>query len=166
GGVVAAGLSQEEVPLRVIPFGKALGASGAIVAGKRMWIEALLQSTKQPVYSTAISPAYTYGVLETFHLLRQADDRRAYLQELIRYFRTAIAGSTLRWRDSHTPIQQLQLGCPLLAIQMAEKLYYAGIRCFPIRQPTVTKQETGLRIILNHCHRFSDIDKLLRVLEC
>ncbi|PJD94306.1 MAG: 8-amino-7-oxononanoate synthase [Legionella sp.] len=165
GGTKAAGLTQDQVPLRVIPFGKALGASGAIVAGKAAWIDALLQSTRQPVYSTAISPAFAYGIRETLAILRQADDRRQHLQGLIAYFRQCIQASSLLWRDSVTPIQQLQLGCPFLATKAARTLKHHGIKCFPIRQPTVTKQETGLRVILNYHHTQQDIDRLFQALH-
>ena len=108
GGVVAAGLHQDDVPIRVIPFGKAMGGSGAIVAGKAMWIDGLLQATRQPVYSTAISPAFAYGLSEVLAIVRDADDRRAHLQNLVSYFRQRMQASGLRWRDSLSPIQQLQ----------------------------------------------------------
>lgn len=165
GAVVAAGLNQDEVPLRIIPFGKALSGSGAIVAGKAEWIDALLQATRQPIYSTAISPAYAYGLTQVLGLVRQAEDRRAHLQELIQYFRELTQTTELRWRDSTSPIQQLQLGCPFLAQSYAEKLQVKQIRCFPIRQPTVPKAETGLRIIINYHHSFADIRRLFEVLQ-
>ena len=165
GGVVAAGLNQEDVPLRVIPFGKAMSGSGAIVAGKSMWIDALLQATRQPVYSTAISPAFAYGLSEVLAMVRDADDRRAHLLDLIGYFRQRALASGLRWRDSLSPIQQLQLGCPHLALSTAQALQAQQIRCFPIRQPTVSKQDTGLRVILNYQHSLGDIDHLFQVLQ-
>ena len=165
GGVSAAGLSQTDVPLRVIPFGKALGASGAIVAGNAMWIDALLQSTRQPVYSTAISPAYAHGVRVTLAKLRASQERSAHLTALIDYFRKNIQKSSLLWRDSTSPIQQLQLGCPYKATTLANKLAESGIRCFAIRHPTVPKQESGLRVILNFHHSYEDIDTFFKALS-
>lgn len=165
GGVIEAQLSQDEVPLRMIPFGKAMNGSGAIVAGKSAWIDALLQATRQPVYSTAISPGFAHGLEEVFNLVQAANDRRAHLQSLIQYFRHAAQTSALQWRDSVSPIQQLQLGCPFKATTYAHRLAANQIRCFPIRQPTVSKQETGLRIILNYQHSFADIDALFQVLD-
>lgn len=162
GGVPAAGLSQEEVPLRLIPFGKALCGSGAIIAGKALWIDALLQATKQPVYSTSISPAYAYGLQEALSIVRQSDDRRTHLQALIECFRMFTRHSPLRWRDSDSPIQQLQLGCPFLAQSYAKALQAQQIQCFPIRQPTVSKHDSGLRIILNHRHSAEDITRFFQ----
>ncbi len=165
GSVVHHQLTQAEIPLRVIPLGKAYGASGAIVAGQGAWIDALLQSARPQTYSTAISPAVAYGLLETLEVLRGADDRRKKLAELIKYFRAAINNSPLKWRDSQSPIQQLQLGCPHRAQHFADKLLEHSILCLPMRQPTVSKQETGLRVILNYHHEPEHIDRLFEFLH-
>lgn len=152
-------------PLRVIPLGKAFAGSGAIIAGRKDWIDALLQSARSYIYSTAPSPALAYGLLGTLDIIRASDDRRSKLIQLIAYFREAIINSGLAWRDSTSAIQQLQLGCPHRAQVWFEALLKQSIICFPMRSPTVTKQETGLRVILNYHHQPEDIDRLFRVLQ-
>lgn len=164
GGVMEAGLTQKDVPLRVIPLGKAVGASGAIVAGHGVWIDALLQM-RPAVYSTSMSPAYAHGLLETFDIIRHADSRRKKLTDLVHYFRDAISHSPLQWRDSWSPIQQLQLGCPHKATAMTARLLEQSIICLPMRQPTVNKEETGLRVILNYQHEPEQIDLLFHCLH-
>lgn len=158
-------LTQAEVPLRIIPLGKACGASGAIVAGQGGWIDALLQSARPHTYSTAISPAMAYGLQETLEILLAADERRDKLAGLVQYFRKAVANSPLKWRDSDSPIQQLQLGCSHRALNFANKLREQSILCLPMRQPTVSKQETGLRVILNYNHEPKQIDYLFECLH-
>ena len=165
GGVAHVGLGQDIVPLRVIPFGKAYASQGAIVAGKGEWIEALQQAARPHIYSTSMSPALVFGVLKTLEFVRVADDRRAKLQDLIVYFRDAITASNLQWQNSSTAIQQLQLGCPLRALEFAERLKEHAIFCLPIRQPTVNKKETGLRFVLNYHHQYEHIDDLFRRLS-
>lgn len=165
GSVFAQQLTPEEVPLRMIPFGKACAGLGAIVVGKQHWIDALLQSARPTIYSTAMSPAMAYGLLHTVDYIRTLDDRRHRLQAIIAYFREKIASSPLRWRDSSTAIQQLQLGCPEKAMATSTELRQHHILCMAIRQPTVNKQETGLRIVLNCQHEPQDIDRLLAVLH-
>ncbi len=165
GAVVEAGLTQHDVPLRIIPLGKAFGAQGAIVAGQEPWIEALLQSARPYIYSTAISPAMAYGLMATLPIVQQADDRRQKLAALVSYFRDAIKNSPLQWRDSLTPIQQLQLGCPHLALSYAKKLRERAIICLAMRQPTVSKIDTGLRVMLNYHHQPEHIDYLFKCLH-
>ncbi|RUR16134.1 aminotransferase class I/II-fold pyridoxal phosphate-dependent enzyme [Legionella septentrionalis] len=165
GGVHEQHLSQGQVPLRVIPFGKACAAAGAVVAGQKLWIEALLQYARPYIYSTGMSPAFAYGLLETVDIVRKADARRQKLSGLIAYFRETIRHSPLNWQISYSPIQQLRLGCPHQALQCAEMLRQQGIVCLPMREPTVCKQQTGLRVILNYAHEPEHIDFLLECLH-
>jgi len=165
GATHHAGLSQQQVPLRVIPLGKAFACFGAIVAGQRLWIDALLQISRAFIYSTAISPACAYGMIETLNIVRSADDRRRKLNDLVAYFKQKVTRSHLQWRESHTPIQQLQLGCPHLSMKLSAQLRAANIVCVAIRQPTVPKLEVGLRVILNAHHQPEDIDNLFHHLH-
>ncbi len=165
GAVAALKLTQTHVPLRVIPFGKALGACGAIVTGDTDWITALLQTARPLIYSTAMSPALAHGILEAFKLLQAADGARLTLQKNIKQFKKQIKHSPLTWQDSQTPIQQLKLGCPKRAKQYALKLQENNIRCIPMREPTVKRADTGLRIVLNSQHTEDDIQKLFTCLD-
>jgi 8-amino-7-oxononanoate synthase len=158
-------LTQDEIALRIIPFGKAFGCQGAIVVGRQHWIDALLQSARSYIYSTALSPAIAHGLLATLGFIQEAEDRRAKLFSLINYFREAVSKSPLRWRDSYTPIQQLQLGCPQQALYYGERLKQKNIFCYPMRKPTVSTKETGLRIVLNYAHETKDIEFLLAQLH-
>lgn len=108
--------------MRIIPLGKAYAAQGALVAGKADWIYALLQAGRSVIYSTAISPALSYGLLHALEFVVNAEDRRSKLTQLITLFRSYIKETPLNWSDSITPIQQLQLGCPHLALYYAREL--------------------------------------------
>lgn len=165
GLVLAEGLTQAEVPLKMVGFGKAAGAQGAVIAGKKLWLEALLQWARPYIYSTALSPAFTYGLLQTIQLVYDSDELRQQLRARIADFQTLIQSSPWQFRVSHSPIQQLQMGCPHLALACSEYLLKAGIDCKPLRQPTVTKQETGLRIILNAQHTTEDLRQLIGTLN-
>ncbi|KTC98191.1 aminotransferase class I/II-fold pyridoxal phosphate-dependent enzyme [Legionella erythra] len=165
GAVNHFSLTQEQVPLRIITFGKAFGGQGALVAGCREWIEALLQYARSYLYSTAISPALTYGLLKTFHLIYDANDRRQKLEALVHYFREKIKQSPLRFADSSSAIQQLQLGCPHVALTYARHLSEHRIVCQAIREPTVPRKYSGLRIVLNYQHELNDIDRLFNELH-
>jgi 8-amino-7-oxononanoate synthase len=165
GAVMSYGLSQEQVPLRVIPLGKAFAFQGAIVAGRGEWIDAILQFSRSHRYSTAVSPALAYGLLETLSFIRAADARRQKLGDLIAYFQKCRESSPLNWRVSKTPIQQLQLGCPHKALSYANYLRTKGIFCQAMREPTVSRKDTGLRVILNYRHETEAIDNLFLLLH-
>ncbi|USQ12688.1 aminotransferase class I/II-fold pyridoxal phosphate-dependent enzyme [Legionella lytica] len=165
GAVAYHGLTQNEVPLRVIPFGKSFASQGALIAGAHDWIAALLQAGRSLIYSTAISPALSYGLLTTLDVVVAADERRLKLKRLVNLFREHIQSSPFDWADSSTPIQQLRLGCPHLALRYSQELKKQGISCLAIRKPTVGKKETGLRIILNYEHTPEQINSLFNKLN-
>lgn len=165
GAVYHAGLSAQQVPLRVIAMGKAMAGQGAVIAGQADWIAMLIQSARTYTYSTAMSPALAYGLLETLDILRQADAAREALQQVVAYFKKARAMSPLVWRMSDSPIQQLQIGSAHEALRLAEGLARQDIVCFPVRPPTVSKKETGLRVVLNSNHTPEDIDRLFKALH-
>lgn len=165
GAVAHYQLSQKEVPLRIIPLGKAFAAHGAIVAGRADWIYALLQAGRSLIYSTAISPAFSYGLLNTLEIVANAAERRSKLTQLIELFRGMIKESSLNWTDSISPIQQLRLGCPRLALHYSQELLKQGISCFAVRMPTVSKKASGLRVILNYNHTPEQIFNLFNKLH-
>lgn len=165
GAAALHGLNQENLPLRVIPLGKACAGQGAIIAGQGAWIDALLQKARSYIYSTAPSPALAYGLEQTLELVVSADDRRLKLKRLIQFFKEKIAQSALTWTDSDTPIQQLRLGNAHQALAIGQQLLTLGIQCLPMRYPTVSAADTGLRIILNYHHQPEDIQALFRHLE-
>lgn len=154
------GLSQKEVPLRVIPLGKACAGQGAIIAGQGDWIEALLQAGRSLIYSTSVSPALSAGLLYTLSIVMESEDRRAKLNELIALFKDQAKNTSLDFADSDTAIQQLRIGCPHRARYYAQALKQKGFVCSAIRAPTVTLKATGLRIILNYQHTFEQIKQL------
>lgn len=165
GSVHAHSLQQNEVPLRIIPLGKAYAAQGALVAGQGDWIDALLQAGRPLIYSTAMSPAYAYGLLKTIEVVTGADERRYKLRELITVFRECIQTSPLKWSNSPTQIQQLQLANPHLALHFSDELRKYGFSCSAIRTPTVTMKNTGLRIVLNYAHETEQIGELFKRLH-
>lgn len=165
GAVAGAQLTTKQIPLRIIPFGKAMGAQGAIVAGCGYWIEALLQYARSNIYSTSMSPAMAKALQTNLQLLYESDVQRTTLQQLIVHFRKQAAKTAFNWRNSTTAIQQLQLGCPHKALHYSKALYQRGILCQPMRYPTVSYKETGLRIVLNCQHDESDINFLMVCLE-
>jgi 8-amino-7-oxononanoate synthase len=160
GLVSACNLSQKEIPLRIIPLGKACAGQGALIAGQSDWIRGVLQAARSIIYSTAISPAQCYGLLKTLNIVLNSDDKRRYLQNLVDFFKEQIQGSSLDWATSSTPIQQVRLGCPHKAMHYAQELRKRGFSCSAIRAPTVPPMYTGLRVVLNYRHSQEQIQEL------
>ena len=91
GSVIDSGLSQDEVPVLMATLGKALGCSGAFVAGSAELIDGLVQSARPYIYTTAMPPALAAATLAAVRLAQTEDWRRDQLNQLIARFRHGAA---------------------------------------------------------------------------
>lgn len=159
-------LSQDDAPILMCTFGKALGSFGAIVAGCDTLIETLIQFARPYIYTTALPPAVAATNYTALKMLQVEPWRRQHLKEMIRYFRHEAALLKLPIMQSTTAIQPLFIGNDQQALQWQAHLRQAGFWVSAIRQPTVPAGSARLRITLTATHQEDDIDALLDALKC
>ncbi|MCK5726100.1 MAG: 8-amino-7-oxononanoate synthase [Thiotrichaceae bacterium] len=159
------GLSQQDVPLYMATLGKAIGVSGAFVAGSQLHIEYLRQQARPWIYTTASSPALATAIRQSLKMVRSDDWRREKLSDLIFQFRRDTASLGLNLLDSTTPIQAVIVGSNNKAIEISQGLLKEGILVTAIRPPTVPKGTARLRITLSALHSEEDIVRLVAALD-
>ena len=166
GGVVEqCQLTQTEVPLLVGTFGKALGTSGAFVAGSDVLIETLIQQARAYIYTTALPPAIAAATRTSLKIVRTEQWRREKLMQLVAYFRQGAEQLGLQLMPSDSAIQPIVLGESLKAVQASEGLLKQGIWVSAIRPPTVAKGSARLRITFSSEHEIEHVDQLLGALD-
>jgi len=164
GSLAAAGLGQREVAVLMATLGKALGCSGAFVAGPATLIDGLLQFARPYVYSTAMPPALAAAALAAVEIARRESWRREKLQALIARFRTGARQLGLPLMESPSAIQPLRLGDAQAALDAARALEQRGLLVTAIRPPTVPQGQARLRITLAATHAEEHVDRLLDAL--
>ncbi|MFT6051690.1 MAG: 8-amino-7-oxononanoate synthase [Halioglobus sp.] len=165
GSLEAANLSAEDVPILMATLGKALGTAGAFVAGSELLIEALIQSSRQYIYTTALPPAVAAASLTSLQLLRGDESwRRQHLADLIARFRRGAEQLDLPLMPSSSAIQPLCVGRAQTALQLSEQLRQRGLMIGAIRPPTVAPGTSRLRITLTAGHSVEQVDVLLEQL--
>lgn len=143
------GLSQQNVPCLITPFGKALGSMGAIISGSTELIDALLQSARSYRYSTAIPAAICAATLTALTLLQNESWRREQLQSLITHFNQEAAKHNLSLSSQDaTPIRSILIGCNETVMQLQQYLMTKGFFVSAIRPPTVPKNTARIRVSL------------------
>jgi len=165
GSVAAANLDEADVPVLMGTLGKALGTSGAFVAGSASLVDGLLQFARSYIYTTAMPPALAAASRVAVGLAQAADDRRARLASLVSRFRTGASQLGLALLPSTTPIQPLILGEAPLVSAAAAALEAEGILVTAIRPPTVPMGKSRLRLTFSALHEPSDVDRLLDALD-
>ena len=156
------GLNQQQVPVLMATLGKAIGTSGAFVAGSDALIETLIQQARPYMYTTASPPALAAATLASLDLVEHEPWRREKLQELIAYFRQRMAGLSFELMPSDTAIQPIIIGDNKSAIALADALMEYGIHVTAIRPPTVPEASARLRVTLSAAHQRTDIDELVK----
>lgn len=158
-------VSQTDLPVLVGTLGKALGSSGAFVAGDSELIEYLMQFSRPYIYSTAMPPAVAEATRASLAVLRDEPWRRARVQQLVAQFRKRVAGLNLSLSDSVSPIQAVLLGDVEKALLASRMLAEDGIYVSAIRPPTVPVGTSRLRITFSASHTDAHLDKLVAALE-
>lgn len=155
-------------------LGKAVGAAGAFVVAHEELIEALLQTARPYIFTTASPPALAVAVQAALGLIESPEGqrRRAHLQALIQHWRQGIRDllarhSALDWTllPSDTPIQPLVVRHNHEAVALSQALQARGLRVPAIRPPTVAPGSARLRITFSADHQLDDVDALLAGLE-
>jgi 8-amino-7-oxononanoate synthase len=157
-------LSQQQVPIVMATFGKAIGTAGAFVAGSHDFIDYLINFAKHYIYSTAMPAAQAYATLMSLQA-KQSDERRAILAQRIEEFKLLANKAGLTLMPSNTAIQPLLIGNAEKALAISKKLKSLGLWVTAIRYPTVPKHTDRLRITLTAGHETRDIEALVDALQ-
>lgn len=157
-------LSQQQVPILMATFGKAIGTAGAFVAGSQDFIDYLINFAKHYIYSTAMPAAQAYATLVSLQA-KQSAERRIILAQRIEQFKFLANKAGLSLMPSNTAIQPLLIGDAQKALAASEKLKALGLWVTAIRYPTVPKHTDRLRITLTAGHETRDIEALVDGLQ-
>ena len=157
-------LNQDDVPLLTLTFGKAVGVSGACIAGRADLIEMLIQKARPYIYSTAMPPALAATVAASIEMIKTDDARRLHLYHLLELFKRGAKRLSLPVQESSTPIQPLIVGASKEAVRISAELLQRGILVAAIRPPTVPANSSRLRITLTAAHTETQVNSLLEAL--
>lgn len=146
-------------------LGKAAGVSGAFVAGSDTVIEWLMQRSRSYIFTTATSPVVASAILASLELVRNAGDRRRYLQELIAQLQDGLKDTRWKLLPSFTAIQPVVVGENDAVLKVSRELQRRGIWVPAIRPPTVPKGSARLRVSLSASHTKEQVAKLIGALR-
>lgn len=144
-------------------LGKALGASGAFVAGDHQLSAYLQNRARSFIFTTALPPPVAAAALAALAIASSSDGDglRAHLAALVARLRLALGYPR---PDPPSPILPILLGDNHHALAAAKHLENLGFLVPAIRPPTVRPGTARLRISLSASHTPADIDALAAAL--
>lgn len=155
---------EDKVDLVISTFGKAYGCSGAIVAGRSILIDTLLQKSRGFTYTTAIPPAMAHAISTSIDVSIEESHRRENLQTLSSDFRQALQENGFDIAGSQSQIVPIVLGSNERALMWAEEIQQRGYWVQAIRQPTVPQGSARLRINICAHHIQEQVEGLLKLI--
>jgi len=138
--------------------GKAMGVSGAFVAGSADAIEYLIQRARPFIFSTAPPPAIAAALEASLEVIADEPERRERLLARARYLRERLG------LDGDSPIIPIIIGENERAVAVARELQAAGFDVRAIRPPTVPAGTARLRITVNQGLSEEVLDRFVEAL--
>ena len=159
----ALGVSQH-VEIQMGTLGKALGASGGYICGRRALVDYLVNRARSFIFSTAPVPAAAAAAAAGIQLSQspEGETRRKQLKQ-----RVAELIANGQWPMANFPgaIVPLILNDETKAVAAATTLRGQDIFVPAIRYPTVARGAARLRITLSASHSTEDVSRLAAALR-
>jgi 8-amino-7-oxononanoate synthase len=152
---------ESRLPFHMGTLGKALGTSGAYVAGPAGMIQYLLNTARTFLFATAPPPATAAAAVAGLQILQAEPERRARLWENRRYLHAGLTHLGFRLTDSASPILPIVIGDARKTVAMADRLLELGVYAPAIRPPTVPKETSRIRVTVTSEHSRSQLDRAL-----
>jgi len=148
-GLIEAHGIADRVFLSINTAGKALGVSGAFVAGPAWAIDYLIQRARPFIFSTAPPPALAAALDASLDVIEGEPQRRALLRATVEKLRARLAAAGVPAGTGSSHIIPIVIGDNAAALAAAEALQAAGFDVRAIRPPTVPPGTARLRLSVN-----------------
>ena len=139
----------DRVFLSVNTAGKALGVSGAFVAGPAWAIDYVIQRARPFIFSTAPPPALASALDASLDLVAEEPQRRAALRECAANLRARLLTAGIPVAPGTSHIVPVLIGGNDEAVAVADAMQADGFDVRAIRPPTVPPGTARLRISVN-----------------
>ena len=156
---------EEVIPFQMGTLGKALGSSGAYLAGPARSIEFLLHTCRSFIFATAPPPGSAAAVVAALQVLQREPERRARLWANRKRLLTGLKRTGFALAPTASPIMPILVGRADAALDFAERLLANGVYAPAIRPPTVPDHTSRIRVTVTSEHTAEQIDQALAAFE-
>ena len=153
----------DEVDIIVGTFSKSLASIGGFAAGAESVIHYLKHNSRPLIFTAALPPANTAGVLAALHILQREPERRDQLWANTRRLQEGLRCEGFDIGPTATPIVPVLIGPLEKTFLFWRKLFENGVFTNPVVPPAVPPSHCRLRTSLMATHTAQQIDHALEV---
>jgi len=150
-----------EVDLIVGTFSKSLASIGGFVAGSENVVHFLKHHSRPLIFTAALPPSNTAGVLEALHIMQAEPWRRDQLWTNTRLLQDGLRARGFDIGPTQTPIVPVLIGPLEKTFLFWRKLFDAGVFTNPVVPPAVPPSQCRLRTSLMATHSAEQINQAL-----
>ena len=151
----------DEMDLIVGTFSKSLASIGGFAAGTETVIHYLKHHSRPLIFTAALPPANTAGVLAALHVMQREPERRDALWANTRRLQEGLRGLGFEIGPTETPIVPVLIGPLEKTFMFWRKLFDAGVFTNPVVPPAVPPSQCRLRTSLMATHTSEQIDRAI-----
>jgi glycine C-acetyltransferase/8-amino-7-oxononanoate synthase len=156
---------QNEIPFHMGTLGKALGSSGAYVAGPRDMIDLVINTSRPFMFTTAPPPGSMAAAEAALAVVQREPDRRTRLWSNRERVKAGLQRLGFHLTGTVSPILPILIGDAAKALSFAEHLLLHGVYAPAIRPPTVPEATSRIRVTVSSEHTVQHIDEALLAFE-
>ena len=150
-----------QISFQMGTLGKALGSSGAYIAGPSTLIQYLMNTSRSFIFTTAPPPSSAAAATTAIGIIQREPERRARLWANRERLFTGLTQMGFSLSPSVSPIMPILVGNAETALSFAEHLFAEGIYAPAIRPPTVPDATSRIRVTVTSEHTAGHIDQAL-----
>lgn len=153
--------AEQKIRFHMGTLGKALGSSGAYVAGPRDMIDVLINTSRPFIFTTAPPPGSMAAAEAALAVVQREPDRRARLWTNRELLWSGLQQLGFRLTATVSPILPILVGDAAKAVCFANELLARGIYAPAIRPPTVPDATSRIRVTVTSEHTVEHIREAL-----
>ena len=151
----------DEIDLIVGTFSKSLASIGGFAAGTENVIHYLKHHSRPLIFTAALPPSNTAGVLAALHVMQREPERRDQLWTNTRRLQEGLRALGFDIGPTETPIVPVLIGPLEKTFVFWRKLFDAGVFTNPVVPPAVPPSQCRLRTSLMATHTSEQIDRAI-----
>lgn len=155
---------EDEVDVHIGTFSKALGGQGGYVAGSRNLYNYLKGFARSRVFSCALSPVVTAGVLKSLELAQKEPQLRTQLWANVAHIRAKLDEAGVDIGQSTSQVIPIMVKNDRRVFELGHKLLRAGLYLQPIIYPAVAKHRSRFRVSISATHTIDQLDEGVAIL--
>lgn len=154
----------KDIDFLIIPLGKGGASVGAYVICDTIFKEYLINKSRKFIYSTALPPINNMWNLYVLKNMEKYCDRMNKLKELISYSLKTLQEMKIE-TSSKSHIISVIIGDNKKVTDLSNKLKEKSYLVYPIKEPTVPKNTSRLRISLTADMKIEDLKRFFEILK-